>query len=1119
MSDYQEELKIKVDLTDVEALERALVDVKKDAKSLQTQLNKFGQGEVSNIQKTTKALKAKSEQQQKLTTQLTKAQKAQKDLAFARSKEGKELLRLRQEIVKTNAQTRESLKLDQTKKGTVERLTLQLRKLKRGWNQLTESEQKNTRVGRKLDAQIKRTEANLARMRRTTKSTRGGFLGLGSSMGSALPILGGVTAGFAVLSRGVGDAFRTITGFQQANSNLKAILSGTVTDTAELAAQMAELTAQSKSLGATTSRTAGQVASLQTEFARKGFGTDKILELAESTIFAADALRSDLGAQAELTGGLLNALGEGASQAARFNDVLASAAGKSALDFNRLNKSLGIAAPVARAAGEDVESLASKVGILADANIDASSAGTGLRNMFLRLADQGITWEDALDKINNSSNKLTTANELLGTKGATVGLVLAENQEKTKNLEAELRNAAGTAQQMADEQLNNLNGSLTKLNSAWEGLILSFEDGEGGFAKTARAVVDVTTALIGFISGANKVDETLTGYEKKVQDVALAIKELLGAFFGLIKPQKEMLAAFGRLFSRIGDGESKVSAFTLLLKGLALQFKLMLLPLELLFKAITWVIDKLVDFIDESPKVQAAISDTIQFFKDWVASLKEIPAELEGFVAAVTKAFSFIAEAAVKSFGGLQEFLVGVFTLDLDKIRDGFNATIAANVDLVANGGKKIAEAFTTARDKALLEDPPDFENPFAGEAAKEAGKTAGESFAEGFKEGAARDTTVLTPIEPRQATEVDRGDGSTALTQQQEEQKRALKARELALLEAGKTQEEIELELLRYKQQLLFEELTLREEFGKDTIDQELEIAKIRAQIAEKTAAENKKRIDEELKQREEAIAKAQKFAVDASGAAIDLATVRSEAALETKDAEITAAEESRNAQRLRAEQGLSNTLAFEEERLQGLREAREREAKRIARLKKAEIFRNLFAGYAQSEENPATALAKATRDFALGESFAAVFSGFRHGGYTGDGGEGQVAGVTHGKEFVFTADKTAKYRDQFEAIHKGEDPSRVFQDRFLMKMDQGELQRLDSASDGLAMARIGHSDRVAANAMKGLAAEVKSVKQVLQKRPTSTGYFEGADEFVKKVTSNGATRTTRVKLKTFKQ
>ena len=71
-------------------------------------------------------------------------------------------------------------------------------------------------------------------------------------------------------------------------------------------------------------------------------------------------------------------------------------------------------------------------------------------------------------------------------------------QDDIAGLEDAFNNAQGAAKTLADERLNNLTGDITILKSAWEGFILSIEDGTGGLNKLARGAVQLTTNAIGF---------------------------------------------------------------------------------------------------------------------------------------------------------------------------------------------------------------------------------------------------------------------------------------------------------------------------------------------------------------------------------------------------------------------------------------------------------------------------------------------------------------------------------------------------------------------------------------------------------------------------------------------
>jgi hypothetical protein len=83
-------------------------------------------------------------------------------------------------------------------------------------------------------------------------------------------------------------------------------------------------------------------------------------------------------------------------------------------------------------------------------------------------------------------------------------IILAENADAADELTSALNSAGGAAEQMANEKLDTLSGDTIKLTSAWEGLILSIENGEGVFGKAARFLTQLTTKVVGLISELSK---------------------------------------------------------------------------------------------------------------------------------------------------------------------------------------------------------------------------------------------------------------------------------------------------------------------------------------------------------------------------------------------------------------------------------------------------------------------------------------------------------------------------------------------------------------------------------------------------------------------------------------
>ncbi len=292
---------------------------------------------------------------------------------------------------------------------------------------------------------------------------------------------------------GVGAAISSAVGifkdFEKANSTLAAVLGKGVDE-------MGALRDQAKQLGSTTAFTASQVTELQTELAKLGFAEQDIQNMAESTLNAASALGSELGEQAALTGATLKSFGLDSTEAARVNDVLAKSASTSALDFSKLATALPIVGATAKTAGVSLERTTALLGTLSNNGLDASSSATALRNIFLELSKKGLTWEQAMAKINGATDKNAVAMDLFGKRSATAAIILADSGESLGELENGLNNARGAAKKMADTMLDNLTGDLTIAQSAYEGFILSMEDGTGVLSQAMRSITQEFTYII-----------------------------------------------------------------------------------------------------------------------------------------------------------------------------------------------------------------------------------------------------------------------------------------------------------------------------------------------------------------------------------------------------------------------------------------------------------------------------------------------------------------------------------------------------------------------------------------------------------------------------------------------
>lgn len=365
------------------------------------------------------------------------------------------------------------------------------------------------------DKNIKKTEKNVKGLGKDVKDVNKSSGNLNDSFAVMPGSIGRVVQSFkalkiAMLSSGIGAvvvgvgalaglfAAATAKGaeFAKQMSTLKAV-SGATTE------EMNALAKSAKDLGSTTQFTAVQVGELQTEFAKMGFTTGQILDATKATLDLAASMEVDLASAAMLAGSTVNAFGLQASDTQRVVDVLAKSTSSSALDFNSLTESLKVAAPIAKSTGVSIEETAAMLGVLANTGLKGSVAGTGLSKTFIELNKKGIDLKDALDKVNHSSNGLNTAIDLVGVVGAKSLLNLASKSEDIDKLTESLEGAEGAAAAMAEVRLDNLAGDTTKLESAWEGLLLSIEDGDGVFNIAVRGLVQYWTTILNAITTAN----------------------------------------------------------------------------------------------------------------------------------------------------------------------------------------------------------------------------------------------------------------------------------------------------------------------------------------------------------------------------------------------------------------------------------------------------------------------------------------------------------------------------------------------------------------------------------------------------------------------------------------
>ena len=374
---------------------------------------------------------------------------------------------------------------------------------------------------KKLNAEVQKTKARLKELTSQAGQTKGALEKLSSVKAGALAAFAAVAGAI----RGVAKAFQKIMDFEQANANLSTIIGKNVKD-------IEALTYSAMELGRTTEYTASQVTLLQTELAKLGFKENSIMDMQEAVLHFATAIGTTLPEAAAMAGATLRMFGLNAKDTEDTLAVLTAGANNSALSFTYYQTAMATVGPVAKTFGFSLRDTVALLGTLANAGFDASSAATATRNILLNLADSSGKLAVALGKPVSTFPELMSGLRQLKAQGVDLNTTLELTDKRSVSafntfldgadaalaLRDSLEDVNGVLKNTAEERINTVEGSVKLLQSAWEGLILSFKDSSGIIKDTIDWLTRLTESVSRFVN----VYRTQGYYQQYVQGLKAA---------------------------------------------------------------------------------------------------------------------------------------------------------------------------------------------------------------------------------------------------------------------------------------------------------------------------------------------------------------------------------------------------------------------------------------------------------------------------------------------------------------------------------------------------------------------------------------------------------------------
>lgn len=463
-----------------------------------------------------------------LKTKVEAAKKAYEDSAKATGEDSEETQKLKAEYEKLSSQL-------STSESQITKTETAITKQEAAVNQ-------SKAALAEMEAELKNVNAELARApfdEYAAKAEKvGGTL---TSVGQKLLPLSTGIAGLGVA------AVKTTADFDSEMSKVSAISGATGTD-------LDKLRGKAREMGAKTKFSASEAAQGMQYMAMAGWKTQDMMDGLEGIMNLAAASGEDLASTSDIVTDALTAFGLSAKDSSHFSDILAAASSNANTNVSMMGETFKYAAPVLGSLGYTAEDAALAIGLMANAGIKSSQAGTSLRGAITNLAKPTDTVAAAMDKygisLTDSSGKMLSLRELMeqlrqklgglseaeqaqaaaalfGKEAMSGMLAIINGSDKDfEKLAGAIDNCDGSSEKMANTMNDNLQGQITILMSQLQELAISF--GEILMPK----IRDIVTHIQNFVDKLNAMDE---GQKETILRIGMFVAALAPMLMGLGK--------------------------------------------------------------------------------------------------------------------------------------------------------------------------------------------------------------------------------------------------------------------------------------------------------------------------------------------------------------------------------------------------------------------------------------------------------------------------------------------------------------------------------------------------------------------------------------------------------
>ena len=383
----------------------------------------------------------------------------------------KAVIKLKDEMTKPLKSVNDALKSTRSAtEGVTDSLdnnTKEMLSAKDAMKQYTKQQKEAAKAAKEHEAKVKKASSTLRTMGTT--------------------ILGGAAAA-------IGYTTKKAVEFEYAMAEVGAISKASKDD-------LKKLTEEAKRLGASTKFSASEASAGMQKFAMAGYSVDKIMSATSSTLALAAAGNTDLALTCDIVSDAMTGLKLSAEETGKFVDIMTATITSSNTDIAMLGETMKYVAPVAGSLGVEFEDLALAAGLMGNAGVKASQAGTSIRGGLSRLIKPTKEVTKAMSKYGITLKKTKDGNLDLGgtievlrnkmkdldpvTRSAALAAIFGQEafsgwaeivtttDEDFKKLQNSIANSAGEAERINEIYRNTAQGALTELQSAFEGVAIN----------------------------------------------------------------------------------------------------------------------------------------------------------------------------------------------------------------------------------------------------------------------------------------------------------------------------------------------------------------------------------------------------------------------------------------------------------------------------------------------------------------------------------------------------------------------------------------------------------------------------------------------------------------------